>query len=182
MANKDTGKELSVPFFDVPDVANQIVETKTLDPRLLTPDQRMAIVQYLRYVHLQDIAAIARALKVTRNIILGDLRIIHQESGNSLKPDTELQDELRGEILEKLQTLYQLAMKTKDPGAGLKSVEMLLKFYKELGLMGPVKSDATEAFDLSIIAETAASRRKASGAADDSPLDTGDPDAITGTE
>lgn len=121
------------PALDVAKLVTQLVN-KEIDPKSLSKDQRRNCVEFCRYQLRQDIAKIARLLQVQMTTVRADLRFIHVSTAKFLEHG-QMSSEIIGEIYERLQANYQLALDKKDVAGANKATEMLKVFWQDLGRM-----------------------------------------------
>lgn len=135
------------------------ISKKELDPKNLDIDQRRNCVEYLRYVNFFNVNRIARIMGVSRVTINEDLRNIHVGIARFMEHG-EIANEVIGELYQKMQLNYQIALDKRDVSGMNKAVEQLKLLYQDLGQLSKAGETVHHTVDILELTEAAAARRR----------------------
>ena len=130
-----------------------------LDPKTLDKDQRINCVEYLRYVNFFNVNKIARIMGVTRVTINEDLRNVHIGIARFMEHG-EIANEIIGELYQKMQLNYQIALDKRDVSGMNKAVDQLKLLYQDLGQLAKAGDTVHHTVDLLELTQAAAERRR----------------------
>ena len=152
-------KKKGIDNFDVRTVVAQLAENQ-LSPKLLSREQRVECVEYMRYALRLNQATIAKTLKCDGSTVNGDLEKVHERLGQYLQTGSVALQAL-GEIYQKLQTNYQIALEKKDVAGANKATELLQKLYQDMELLKKSEEEVHHTVSILDLASHAVAQKEA---------------------